>query len=435
MAGVRWIIREDELMSEETEYLRGGRDRFLAEMTGVDGAYVFPERILQQIWLRGEFAKDALRLNDGRSLRILRRGRWNRLPGPDFRDAEFCIGDEIGGEVIKGDVEVHLRSQDWEHHGHASDSEYDRVVLHVVLFPAASVTTTGRAGRMIPILELLPLLERDLEAYAEEAAVERLAGRPFSQLRALLVSMPPNLLSTEVERHTRSRWVAKVALARKRIEILGWEDACHRRALEVLGYRPNRDTMVLVAERWPLAEWRSGEVKLDEVWASFADRWIHAGVRPANLPKRRLAQYERWVRGRPDWPGRLAECGSGLAESGGFLAGCDIRRQRRMGQFADWRERLEFEVTGGELGGSRLDSMVCDAWLPMLAAWNSGQRETVGLERCWRAWWPGDTPAELMKLAREFRPVDDSASPIGQGTVQGLLGWLAELLDREGRGT
>jgi hypothetical protein len=422
-------------MSEDTGRRLGGHEMGLAEMTGADGAYIFSERILQQIWLRGEFLQTKLRLNDGRSLRILKRGRWNRLAGPDFREAEFRIGDVNGGEILKGDVEVHLRAKDWDAHGHARDPAYDRVVLHVVLFPFVGASTPGGGGRGIPILELLPLLERDLEAYAEEAALENLAGRPFSQLRAALASMPPESLALEVERHARSRWLAKVALARRRIELWGWDETCHRRALEVLGYRPNRDAMLMVAERWPLALWQSGVAQPQEIWSETAGTWINAGVRPANMPRKRLEQYARWIAERPDWPSRLMDVGLGLVKAGRGAKGGDVRLRRRKAGLGALRDRLAFEVTGQVLGGPRFDSMVCDAWLPLLAAREGEQASVSALETCWRDWWAGDTPAELMKLAREYGVGDGANGIVGQGFVQGLLGWLAELLDREGRGT
>ena len=143
----------------------------VAELAGLHGAFSFPERLLQRIWARGDFDRRGLCLRDGRALRLRRRGRWNRLAGPDFLDAEFEVGEGAAREVMRGAVEVHLRVSDWDAHGHAKDPAYDSVVLHVVLFSSMREWTAGADGRRIPILELLPRLERDLEAYAEDAAV------------------------------------------------------------------------------------------------------------------------------------------------------------------------------------------------------------------------------------------------------------------------
>lgn len=429
-------------MSEDHE-AKPGAAGALEELTGLHGAFVFPERLLQQIWLRGDFGARGLRLRDGRALRIVRRGRWNRLPGPDFRDAEFTAGEGGGAETWRGDVEVHLRADDWDRHGHAADPAYDRVVLHVVLFPSARAWTEGAGGRRIPILELLPLLGRDLEAYAEEAAVEGLAGRPYSRLREVLASLPAGALAAEIERHTARRWAHKLALARRRLEAAGWEEACHQAALEVLGYRPNRAPMLAVAERWPLAAWRAGVVSLDEAWASAEGDWARAGVRPANQPRMRLAQYAGWVAARPDWPVRLAGHARalpvGAAADAAAPSASGLRARRRALGLAAWRRRLAEDVTAGRLGGTRFDTMACDAWLPLLAARSlleGDAARAAGLAVFWHAWTPGDAPAELTRLAREFGVAGTrGGEPMSQGDLQGLLGWLAVLLARAGRGT
>ena len=119
----------------------------VAELQGIHGAFSFPERILQKIWLRGDFDRAAARLTDGRAVRIIDPGRWNLLGGPDFKQARLRFGGE-GDPVTTGDVEVHLRAADWDAHGHVRDRAYDDVVLHVVLFPpAAGRLTIGAGGR------------------------------------------------------------------------------------------------------------------------------------------------------------------------------------------------------------------------------------------------------------------------------------------------
>jgi hypothetical protein len=394
----------------------------VAEIAGLHGAFTFPELLLQRLWWRGEFDARALRTRDGRVLRLKRRGRWNRLGGPDFADAEVEFGEGAEREVLRGAVEVHLRAVDWDQHGHAADPAYDGVVLHVVLFPSMREWTVGAGGRRIPILELLPLLERDLEAYAEEAAVEGIAGRPYSQLREILSGIAPAKLRAEVARHAEWRWSAKVGLARARIERLGWEAACHHAALEVLGYRFNRAPMLEVAERWSLDAWRSG-LSVEAVFESQSSEWSRGGVRPANRPRLRLAQYAEWMAARPDWPARLAEWGDGARE----------RAFGGRGRTAE-RKALAQAVCGEVLGGSRFDTWVCDAALPLLAARQGEGDAAPGLKLRWLGWKPGDAPAELLRLAREFEVAGEGGGTLRQGELQGLLGWLASLAARAGRG-
>src|SRR5690606_21486298 len=97
------------------------------EMQGLFGPFQFPERLLQRIWAERAFCIRDANTADGRRVRVERAGRWNRLGGPDFLQARVCLGDEWR----EGDIEVHLREEDWAAHRHARDANYNNVVLHV----------------------------------------------------------------------------------------------------------------------------------------------------------------------------------------------------------------------------------------------------------------------------------------------------------------
>ena len=86
------------------------------------------EEIIQAIWFHLFLKMDELQTTDGRAIRILDRGTWNKDAGPDFKQATI----RIGGEVMTGDVEIHWRTSDWEHHRHSANPSYQKVILHVV---------------------------------------------------------------------------------------------------------------------------------------------------------------------------------------------------------------------------------------------------------------------------------------------------------------
>lgn len=414
-------------MSEERQ------DGAVAELAGLHGAFSFPEHLLQRIWQRGDFDQKDLRLRDGRRLTLRFRGRWNRLAGPDFSGAELLLGDGEERQLVRGAVEVHLRAVDWDRHGHATDPAYDAVVLHVVLFPSMREWTMGAGGTRIPILELLPLLERDLESYAEEAAVEAIAGRPYSHLREVLAAVAPDKIQEEVQKHAARRWLAKVHLARARIERLGWAEACHHATLEVLGYRPNRVPMLAVAEAWGLARWRAGEVDVEAVFLTQVDEWRVNGVRPANHPRVRLGQYARWVGASPDWPEALVRLGRNWQTAAEGLGSARARRKNL--ELKAKRAELARDICGGALSGTRLDTWVCDAALPLLAAraLAAGEGDRTAIYAAyWLEWYPGDAPAELLRLARDYELGGKAGEPVGQGSLQGLLGWLAVLTKPSG---
>lgn len=406
----------------------------VAEMPGLDGAFSFSENLLQKIWLRGDFDRASLQTADGHPLRIVHPGRWNRLAGPDFREARLLLD----GQPLTGDVELHLYTADWQAHAHAHDPAYADVVLHVVLFPPAAheTFTAGAQGRRLPVLALLSYLHQDLEAYAAEEAIEALAGRPVTELRALLATLPREALSDGVALHAEKRWRQKVRFAGQRITRLGWEAACHHAALEVLGYRMNRSPMLAVAAAFPLAAWRAAP---DRTAAAARDaereRWQQRGVRPANRPRVRLAQYARWIAAAPDWPSRLREAWPRLQAAAASAAeqgrGDDWRvaAARRQAKLRPLREELA-RLTGAEApgGGTRLDTFFCDAAFPLLAAQAEADGPGAGsaqdLWPLWRIWLPGDQPDELMACLRETGLSGGRDNPACHGVFQGLLGWL-----------
>jgi Protein of unknown function (DUF2851) len=394
---------------------RGNDGGDVAEIQGLYGPFSFPEKLLQQIWLRCDFDQARACTTDGRRVRILHPGRWNRLGGPDFKQARL----EIGGVAVCGDVELHLRAADWAAHGHASDPAYDNVVLHVILFPTAERATRGAGGRALPILPLLSLLNHDLEEYAADEAIERMADHPLAQARRELTQLSVDALRTELLRCSGLRWNQKVHFAKLRVARLGWEEACHHTALEIFGYRFNRAPMLAVAAAHPLTEWGSaGPDFADAVYREFGDRWNKQGSRPANLPRARLLQYASWLSARPDWPARLHALAAGLPSLD--LASADqIAAVRRTHRWPEMTRRIAHEIFGDTVGGTRLHTLICDGLLPLLAS-REPRRDLSGL---WFAWPPGDIPAKFGRLLRELGATDRQR-PLGHGIAQGLLGWL-----------
>ena len=78
------------------------------ELHGLYGSFTLSERILQQIWLRQDFAASSLKTTSGRRLEILNPGQWNHGGGLDFKQASL----RIDGELRRGDVEVHFNASD-----------------------------------------------------------------------------------------------------------------------------------------------------------------------------------------------------------------------------------------------------------------------------------------------------------------------------------
>lgn len=389
------------------------------EMQGLYGPFTIAERVVQKIWLRQDFDAVAARLLDGRSLTIHRAGSWNLMAGPDFRGARLSLD----GREIVGDVEVHFHASDWRAHGHDVDPAYDGVVLHVVMFAPldAQAVARSRRGESLPTLVLLPLLHRSLEEYASDDALENLTARDTAERLAELSVLPPKELRERLLVRARRRWEQKTGYARLRIAKLGSTEAAHHTALEVLGYRHNRAAMLSVAARHPLSEWGK-EIEPDGIYAEHQDVWQTQGVRPANHPRRRLHQYAAWTAKVPDWPARVADVLRSLAGKAEGMPGAETRKQLKLGEL---REETIAKITGGIVGGTRLDNLVCDGLLPLATA-ETGR----DLFPVWFHWFVGDVPLEVRRGLVTLGLSGTGVGPQCHGWAQGLLGWM---LDRDAR--
>lgn len=385
----------------------------VAEVQGPYGPVTISERVVQRIWLEQAFGTDDLRTESGRRLRVLSPGVWNRAEGPDFRQASL----EIDGAVCTGDVEIHFYPDGWQAHGHERDPAFADVLLHVVLFrnrrakPARTLS-----GREPETLALLGYLERDIEELAAEQSllalerrddlepVEALAGYPQYQRRELL------------RQQARLRWQHKRGYAARRLERDGWENVCHQMCLEVLGYRRNRATMSALAMRHPLHEWP--KLNPGALLNERRGEWKLAGLRPANHPGRRLEQYATLCRERPDWPERWRHLMQGR-QAPDPRSPEPTGAARKALRLATLRKAIDDGITVGTIGGTRLDTLVVDALLPLAAA--AFGRDFFAL---WFHWYVGDLPDGLRTFTKQTGVAAPPQWPYSNGLMQGALQWL-----------
>jgi len=106
------------------------------------------EDFLHYIWQHKLFINHDLQTTSGELLEVIDVGIKNTDAGPDFFNAKIKIGDKIWA----GNVEIHLRSSNWDLHKHAENEEYQSVILHVV--QQADADIQRKTGENIPQLEL-----------------------------------------------------------------------------------------------------------------------------------------------------------------------------------------------------------------------------------------------------------------------------------------
>jgi len=274
---------------------------------------------LQALWFDGQFG-DQFTTADGRPVRIVQFGEWNRSAGPDFLHAAV----EIDGETQAGPIELDLHPSDWESHGHSTNPAFRDVVLHVVFSAEPNESFARNCDhRQIPRITVpAEQIDAALELPRREVAVAR-PGRCSTPLADTPVERLLTLLN-EAARHRADR---KAARFLRSASAQGRDAALFQAVAESLGYQANRLPMRLLAQRVPLqalhdlpteavllgaagfldpalverapADTRQHLHSLWQDWWKWRGRfgcdpqrelpWSLHGQRPANHPHRRVA--------------------------------------------------------------------------------------------------------------------------------------------------
>ncbi|MBI5289284.1 MAG: DUF2851 family protein [Chloroflexi bacterium] len=262
------------------------------------------EAALAERWAAG--CRGPLRLEDGRTLKVVFPGVPSGSAGPDFTGAIL----DAGGDLLRGDVELHLVASGWRAHGHHVDPAYAGVVLHAVASnDESTVCTLHRSGRSIPILVLPPAAQGQPSfppPFTPPCALEAARGR---------ASRAP------LERLGLRRLRTKAAAALPLVAAAGPGQALYALTLEIAAGPSNRAAFSALARRIPLAailERAAGSpvsrrvamaAELRGAAAQLAVR--RAGSRPMASPARRLESAAAlfaawWPEGAlPAWPSSL----------------------------------------------------------------------------------------------------------------------------------
>jgi hypothetical protein len=395
-----------------------------------------PERLLQQIWFHQRIRRDELRMVDGRRLRVVHPGFWNKEPGPDFRNAIIHFDN---GPAQIGDIEIDLQASGWCGHGHATNPNYKNVILHIVWEAPANAAFDHPRLALKSFLDA-PLAELEKWLLCEPVPIPgALKGECGGPLRELSLEMTEELLDQAALVRFRRKAAQLEARARQR----GWDQALWEDLLAALGYKHNTWPMRRVAELAPLesatklsardAEARylgianllPGEIastKTDadkharllwDHWWRQADglepvpkqAWKFAGLRPANHPARRVALAAQWAANGSvaqrleQW--MLAKIDNADLEN-------SLARALQVPENEFWNRHWTFRSNPTKtnqplLGSSRATDLAINVILPWLwirAA--AGRNETLQAEaeRRYLAWPPAQDNS-VLKLARE----------------------------------
>ena len=428
-----------------------------------------PEAVVQDIWASLEFDTADLQTTVGEAVTIINPGTLNRDGGPDFTGARMRMESTSAAEGVlswTGDVEIHRTSGEWLLHRHHEDTNYNRVVLHVVLLEDRHTGTLRRAdGTLLPEIVLYPRLTTSLRSLMHRFYTQEEKDF-YCQVHWPTI---PDVVQND--------WLTQLGLSRVRMRAVSWaqedsqlslDELIYRGVMRALGYSKNADAMSELARRTPLDILRSQNSLLDieallfgvsgllpdlaemlqtdrhsvDYAVDLRDRferlrqttelrpmrdvaWQYFRLRPSNFPSRRIAQAAALL------APMTRESTGGLLYSETLVSlrealESDKTKQtlRLLLQEAEpsvfWKEHVRFKHRSpsgsARIGRSRADRILMDALLPILLLDAEQQGDRRQKDRVGRVL--AELPAASDEITRKF----ESHGPIAEGALgtQGL---------------
>jgi hypothetical protein len=300
-------------------------------LSGVGLMSGFSEKQVVRIWQHQLLEGKALTTEDGEPIRVVYPGRVNDGRGADFRDAVIAT---VRG-LVKGDIELHVRSSGWRAHRHHLDPAYNRTILHVVMWHDTGGATRLQDGRSVPVLSLHKYIKTPVGRCPDLACSPAVFSLPCVNVAKYI---PANSVAEFLDSAGEERFLAKASRFRADFAGMGAGQSLYRGIMGALGYSKNKLPCLELARCLPLkvleAVARGGvtdeeclvrqqslllgtagllpsqrqdcclENGLDDGWVDrlegfwavsgrpavmSRDEWHLFKVRPSNLPVRRIA--------------------------------------------------------------------------------------------------------------------------------------------------
>lgn len=219
------------------------------------------EDFFQYIW-QHQLLEGNLRTVDGLPVVVEHPGTLSHDAGPDFTDAHI----RIDGTLWVGNVEVHVKSSDWNRHHHSVDRAYDNVVLHVVFENDTPVTLQN--CHQLYTIELSHYIPDAIWANYD-ALIDPPEPRPIPCMD-YLKEVSPMYVATALERILFERLENKCRTVRRLLEEShdNWEECCYWMMAHYFGGKINAFPFELMAKSTSLnllARWRDRVQRVEAI--------------------------------------------------------------------------------------------------------------------------------------------------------------------------
>lgn len=347
------------------------------------------EAFLQYVW-QHQLLEGELHTTDGQPIVVERAGVLNRDAGPDFFDAHVKIGETLWA----GNVEVHVKSSDWNLHRHSTNHAYDNVVLHVVFENDTAVT----------LQNCHTLATLDLSQYIPDAIwanYDALIDPPEPRTIPCmdhLGEIPKPLINGYLERLVLERIEQKSATVRRLLEEShgNWEQCCYWLMAHYFGGKINSFPFELLAKSTDqnlLARWHDKPQRIEALLMGqaglldgyFNDEyprqlqndyaalrqgagltpiagylWKFFRLRPYGYPTLRISQFAQLVC-------RSRNLFSHLLET---PDASELQRFFGVAASPYWNDHYQFDkLSPGktkQVGRNFVDVLIINAWVPLL---------------------------------------------------------------------
>jgi len=203
------------------------------------------EKQVVGIWQHQLLDGKELTTEGGEPIRIIYPGRVNDDHGADFRDA--VIVTDRG--LMRGDIELHVKSSGWRAHRHHLDSAYNRTILHVVMWHDTRGATRLQDGRSVPVLSLHKYMKVPAGQWPDVACSPASFSLPCFNITRYL---PANIVAEVLDGAGEERFFAKASRFRVDLAQVGAGQSLYQGLMGALGYSKNKLSCLELARRLPL---------------------------------------------------------------------------------------------------------------------------------------------------------------------------------------
>ena len=275
------------------------------------------EEFLYYLW-ENRLTDKTLSTTEGESVEVVATGFRNTNSGPDFLEAKIQIGDKLWA----GHVEIHVKSSDWNRHGHQTDKAYKNVILHVVYENDTKVND-------IPTMELKGRFDETLFANYQRF----ISSKSWIPCEKSIAQVPVFTRLSWLDRMAVERLESKSEAVTKILNAnqFDWEDALYKLLMRYFGLKVNNEAFEYLSNILPFKTLLKHADNLLQVEAMLmgcagfleddftedypmllkrefsamkakfnlltmpAERWKFLRMRPSNFPTIRLAQLAQLI--------------------------------------------------------------------------------------------------------------------------------------------